>query len=384
MIRVCRYGLVVVSLVLLIGCNTIEHRSEAIAKQPLAPLPQNKIEPKLVWANHPSSGAGKSHARLRLAVTDSLVFTASHKGKIFAFDRKTGAKKWQIATGASITSGPTVIEERVIVGTDGGRVLAYKASNGAPLWKTGVTGSVLAAPQGNRGVIFVHALDGSVAAINAEDGHQLWHYSVHLPSLTLRRGSSPALVDNHVVVGFANGRILALHRMDGQPDWDREVAISKGRSDTQRMVDVSADPVVKDNVIYTVSYQGRVMALAADSGDPIWERDMSSYAGLAVAPHAVYVADASGVLWALDRKSGHVLWKQTSLTGRHLSAPTVVNNNIVVGDDEGNLHWFAQKEGMLMGRSIIDNKGIDATSVLKDNQLYVLGRGGKIAVYEIP
>jgi outer membrane protein assembly factor BamB len=383
MMRVWHYGLVVLSLLLLAGCNTIEHRSETIKKQPLLPLTHHKIEPTLVWSNEKSVGSKKTDARLQLAVTDSLVITADSKGQIFAVDRKTGALRWEIASKADITSGPTVVEGRVLVGTNGAQVLAFQASDGAPLWQANLTAPVLAAPQGNRGKIFVHALDGSVVALNADNGHQLWYYSVQLPSLMLRRASSPVLVDNHVVVGFANGRLIALHRVDGQPDWEQEIGVSKGRSDIQRMVDISADPIAMDNVIYAVTYQGRLIALKADMGEVIWEKPMSSYSGLAVTPQMIFVTDASGVLWAIDRKTGHELWKQADLTGRHLSAPAVIKDLVVVGDDEGYLHWFAQTDGSWMARTVLDKKGIEATPIVKDNQLYVLGQGGKVGVYKI-
>jgi len=341
------------------------------------------VGPKLVWSNSQSSGVGKTHSRLRLSLAESLVVTADNKGKIFAFDQKTGALKWQTDTKAKITAGPTIAEGRVLVGTENSQLLAYQLADGKFSWKADLTGSVLAAPQGNRGMVFVHTLDGSVVALNADDGRQLWFYSAHLPPVMLRRGSSPALIDNHVIVGFANGRLVALHRMDGQPDWEREIAVSKGRSDIQRMVDISADPVVKNNTVYAVSYQGRLMALNADMGNPLWERDMSSYSGLAVTDRVVFVSDAKGVVWAIDRKSGRELWKQTDLTGRHLSAPAVIGNSVMVGDDDGILHWFAQEDGSWKGRTVVDSKGIEATPIVKDNRVYVLGKGGKMMVYEI-
>lgn len=380
---VCFTGLMVMALGLLTGCNSIEHRSESIQRTPLPPLAQDKTatQPRLVWCDSRSCGSKKAETHLRLAVSDPLVINADHKGRIFAFDQQKGTLKWQANSKAKITAGPAVVDGRVLVGTDDARVLAYQAATGAFLWQAKVTGPVLSAPQGNRGVVFVHALDGHVLALNAENGRQLWDYSANLPPVMLRRGSSPAFIDNHVIVGLANGKLMALHRLDGQPDWEREIAISKGRSDIQRMVDISADPVVADNTIYTVSYQGRLMALKPDMGEPLWEKEMSSFSGLAVNSKILFVTDARGVLWAIDRKTGNELWKQADLTGRHLSAPAVLNDMIIVGDDEGYLHWFSQKDGSWITRQAVDSKGIHATPVVKDDRIYVLGRSGKMAVY---
>jgi outer membrane protein assembly factor BamB len=373
----------VMALNLLTGCNSIEHRSESIQKKPLPPLAQDKtaVQPQLVWCDSRSSGSKKAETHLRLAVSDPLVINADHRGHIFAFDQQKGTLKWQVDSKAKITAGPAVVDGRILVGTDDARVLAYQSSTGAFLWQAKVTAPVLSAPQGNRGVVFVHALDGHVLALNAENGRQLWAYAANLPPVMLRRGSSPAFIDNHVLVGLANGKLTALHRLDGQPDWEREIAISKGRSDIQRMVDISADPLVADNTIYAVSYQGRLMALKPDMGEPLWEKEMSSFSGLAVNSKVLFVTDARGVLWAIDRKTGNELWKQADLTGRHLSAPAVLKDMVIVGDDEGYLHWFSEKDGSWITRQAVDNKGIHATPLVKDDKIYVLGRSGKMAVY---
>lgn len=370
-----------ISMLTLTGCNTLEHRSEAIERKPLPELDKPKIKPRRVWSNHDSLGVRKTDARLRLAVSDNLVVTGDSSGYLYGIDRNTGKTKWEVATDSHITSGPNLAEGRILVGTNQGEVLAYQ-TNGKLLWRAKLTGSVLASPVGSRGIVFAHALDGSVTALNAADGQQLWYYSVHRPPILLRRSSTPLLVDNHVVVGFANGRLTALHRLDGQPDWEREIGVSKGRSDTQRMVDVSADPILKDNIIYAVSFQGRLMALKADMGEPIWEQEISSYSGLTATHSNLFVSDSRGVLWALDRKSGRELWKQSDLTGRHLTTPTVFGDYVIVGDDEGYLHWFSAKDGSWVTRFSVDGKGIDAAPMVVGNRLYVLGRGGKVAVYE--
>ena len=48
------------------------------------------------------------------------------------------------------------------------------------------------------------------------------------------------------------------------------------------MVDIDASPVVKDGIVYAVSFQGKVAAVELETGKIIWARDMSSSAGLGV------------------------------------------------------------------------------------------------------
>lgn len=377
--RIVRYTILALGIIWLSGCTTIDKQPELIKKGPLPKLSANEMIPKILWKNTQSSGSGKSDANLRLAVTGSEIVVADSKGKILALNRQTGAQKWVVSTKAEITAGPSISEGRVLVGTDDRKVLAYQLSNGTFLWQAKVTGSVMAAPVGGSGTVFVHGLDGSVVALNSQSGQQLWRYSVQTPPLMLRQNSSPVLLNNHVIVGFSNGKLASLHRMDGFPEWERELAISKGRSDIQRMVDISADPVIKDNRLYAVSYQGQIAAMEIETGATLWDRALSSYSGIAVSEDAVFVSDPNGVLWALNRKTGDVIWKQTELMGRELSRPAIVEGFVVVGDNDGYLHWMSRNDGAFVGQNLIDSKGIKAPPVVKDNLVYVLGRSGKVA-----
>jgi len=380
---VLRYLIAIISALLLSACNTIEHRAEKLEKSPLPILPQQRVLSKLLWSNTQSGGVGKSDAKLRLAVTDSEVIVADHQGKILALGKETGKVIWRIQNKKSILSGPSVGDQKVLVGAPN-QVLAYRFASVDPLWQAEVSGSVLAAPIIDKGMVFVHVMDGSVVALNAEDGRQLWHYNVPTPSLMLRRSSSPVIVGDHIIVGFSNGKLVALHRMDGTPEWEREIAVSKGRSEIQNMVDISADPVVKDNIIYAVSYQGKIAALELETGALIWDKELSSYSGLSVDMKAIFVSDARGTVWALNRKTGEVLWKQEGLTGRHLTAPAIFDDFVIVGDEDGHLHWLSQQNGEFQSRVMVDGKGLEATPVVKNDVVYVLGRSGKVAAYTMP
>lgn len=383
LMRVLRAAVCILGAFCLSACNTIEHRSDALKKSPLPNLSSNSLKPELVWSNTQSAGVGKSDAKLRFALTPQELVVADHSGKILVLARSTGRLVRAIKTQKSIMSGPTVCGDVILAGTHDGHIVAYRLSDGAFLWQANVGNTVLATPVGDQNQVFAHTLEDGVIALNAADGRSMWSYHVGTPPLMLRKMSSPVISDQHVIVGFANGKLVALDRMDGKPDWEKEVAISKGRSDLQRMVDISADPVVQQGKVYAVSYQGRIAVVSSDTGALLWERELSSYTGIAVAKEAVYVCDTQGVVWALNAKSGEVLWQASDLTGRSLSAPAVLQDYLVVGDEEGYLHWVSRQNGSFVGRVSVDGKGISATPVVEEDTVYALGLGGKVAAYRI-
>ncbi len=375
---------ILATALLLSGCNNIEHRSEAIPKKNLPVLSQaTERQPKVLWASNEGSGAAGKDAKLNLSITPTTVVSADSKGELRAQDRQSGRLNWAVKTQAMISSGPTVIHDTILLGTRDARVLAYRIQDGALLWQTPVSGEVLAAPKGNHKVAFVNTLDGSLIALSLEDGHPLWRYSLNTPSIVLRKNSSPVVTANHVIAGFPNGRLLALQSMDGSVNWEHELSTPKGRSDIQRMNDISADPIVSNGIVYAVGYQGRLAALSLETGNPIWEKDLSSHAGFCVNENVLYVSDTSGHIWAVAKRTGQTLWEQSVLEGRILTKPVLWGDMFVVGDNDGYLHWFSRVNGEYLTRIQLDSKGIETAPVLMDNTLYALGKGGKIAVYSM-
>jgi len=106
---------------------------------------------------------------------------------------------------------------------------------------------------------------------------------------------------------------------------------------------------------------------------------MSSYRSLSADSKAIYVTDADGIVWALDRKKGETLWQEEQLQRRKLSAPSVWGDYIVVGDYEGYLHVLSRETGELFGRERIDSSALDAQPMTDSDAIYVLSVNGELS-----
>ncbi len=375
-----RLRLIVVTLfsLSLMACNTIEHQSEAIAKVALPAVAKDQKALKRIWSAHYGAGVGKNDVPLRLALAPSTVVLADYQGTMVALDRMTGKKRWSVKSREPFSAGPSVIEDCVLLGTEEGSVLSYKLSDGTLMWRASVGSPVFAAIRGNSKSLFVHTLADTIVALDPSDGQQKWSYAASTPSLILRRSSSPVLYQGTVLVGLSTGQLVAMDQVTGVVLWQKEIAASKGRSETQRMIDLSADPLLQGSLVYAVGYQGNVAALKANTGELLWEQSLSSYAGLAVADRTLVVPDHRGTLYAFDAITGKQRWKMLGLVGRRLTKPLCVGTMVLVGDDEGLVHWIDLESGHYKGRQSIDNKGIEASLMLKEGIIYILGLSGKV------
>lgn len=113
---------------------------------------------------------------------------------------------------------------------------------------------------------------------------------------------------------------------------------------------LEATPVVIDGVMYTSGVAGRAYAFDAASGKELWrfepQVDMQvnrtvccdmANRGVAVAAGKVFVATLDGMLYALDAKTGAVVWKTDSIEdhtrgGNSTGAPEVAGNVVVIGN----------------------------------------------------
>ena len=321
----------------------------------LPPTPLKTIDHpaavKRLWDAKIGAGAGDNYLKLGPAIDGKRGFVTDDKGHVRAFDVHTGKAIWDVQLHLPVTGGVGLAGNRVLVGTRRGKVVALSKDDGHVLWRTTVSSEVLAPPGGAQGVVVVRTVDGRLFGLDADTGKRKWTYDANVPVLTLRGTSAPVVSNGIVVCGFDNGKLVALTLGDGTVLWDTTVAVPHGRSELERIVDIDGDPVIRGNTVYVASYQGRVAAVQLDSGRMLWARDISSYAGLTVDDKKVYVTDASGDIWALDRYAGATLWKQDKLKRRRLTAPVLDGKYVVVGDYAGYLHWLSTDDGHRVARA---------------------------------
>ena len=370
-------------LVVLSGCSLFGDDDNS---EPPAKLESFEKQVRLVslWSRDTGEGTREQRVNLVPAVYRERVYAADRSGAVLAYELDSGKQVWRSKTGLAISAGAGVGDGLVLVGSSEAELVALDSESGDELWRTSVSSEILSVPQVSDGVVVVQTVDGNIAGLDASDGKQLWMHDRSAPVLTLRGTSTLLVVQGIVLAGFANGKMAALEIQSGRQVWEVAVAISRGRSELQRIVDLDADAVIRDGVLYASSYQGRLVAISLQDGRMLWNRDMSAYAGIAADNQQVYVSDADSEVWALDRGTGASLWKQGKLRRRDLTGPAVTGEYVSVGDFEGYIHLLTQAEGTIAGRVRVDKAGVQVAPVtLFGDRLLVLGAGGKLVLYQL-
>ncbi|MFD2191059.1 outer membrane protein assembly factor BamB [Pistricoccus aurantiacus] len=339
---------------------------------------------KRLWSEDIGSGLGRARYPIAPALDGNTLFAGDARGNLYALDAISGKKRWVIKLDAPISSGLNALENNVYLGTRNGEVLAIDQANGKVLWRSRVASEVLAPPQANSSLLVVQSVDGSVTALDRSTGQEAWVYTSSEPSLSLRGTGTPSVVEPVSFVGLANGRLVILDNRTGQPLWDQRLAVPQGRSEVERLVDLDGEPVLtQDGRLYVTSYQGKLVALEATSGQLMWERAISSYLSPLLVGDTLYVVNDESHVLALDAISGQPRWESDVLEGRQLTAPALASGKLVLGDFEGYVHVLDRSDGSLEGRIQVDGSGISLRPLTDESRIYALANDGELDALEI-
>lgn len=312
---------------------------------------------------------------LQPALAGDAVYGASGSGTLMRLDRVTGKQVWRIESGITVSGGVGSGEGLVLIGSDKGDVLAYGA-DGKLRWKSKVSSEVLSAPQAADGVVIVRSGDGRIAGLNAADGTRIWLYERSTPALVVRSHAGVTLQRGVAFAGFAGGKLAAMKIKDGLVLWETSVSQPRGSTELERISDITSSPVVDDEQVCAIAFQGRIACFEKAQGSPLWNRDIGSDKGMLLLRKHLYLSDASGSVMALDKTSGSTMWKNEQLFLRDTAAPYALGDFVVAGDYQGYLHGMSHADGRFVARIKLDGSAIQGAPIEFDNGLLVQTRDG--------
>lgn len=233
---------------------------------------------------------------------------------------------WSVDLSGAVSCSPVVDRDTVYIGTDRGRLYAFDRHRGHRRWVFEATTAIVSEPVATRDRLYLAASDGTVSALDPATGDRQWQYSATGPL------ESPlAAVDGALFVGDATG-LTALETATGEQRWAHETEEA-----------VAGSPAIADDrdrrLVYVGTDAGSIRALELETGDESWTAptDGTIVGGPTVDANRVYIADDAGTLLALDADSGQS-WFAYEIRGAFTSSVTVLGETAFVGADDEYCH----------------------------------------------
>ena len=371
-------------VLLVSGCSWFGGDDDDAAIEP-AELVDFQEEVSIVrqWSVNVGSGAKNYLISLRPTANSDTVFAADYEGQITALDVGTGNVRWQAQLDVPVTGGVGYGAGLVMVGTVEGEVFTLDAKDGAVLWTSQVSSEVLSSPKSNGEIVVVHSIDNKIAVLDAKTGEEIWQHDGDAPILSVRGTSESIVTNNMVLSGFDSGKLIAFSPDNGSVIWETRLALPTGRTELERMVDIDGEPLLVGDVIYSVTYQGRVGAVSRGTGRSLWSQDSSSHHAPAYGDGQIYVTGAEDSVQAFQAGNGQSVWSNDQLFLRRLTGPVKLSGTIATADAEGYLHLLDPSDGRFVGREKIDGSGVSTPMLSVGESLIIQSNNGKISAYKI-
>jgi len=378
---------IVAGFTLLSGCST----SKPLVEPYMAPMESDYSLHKN-WQVKLETMPNRDSEGLFFAEDTKSIYIASETGHLVALKKTNTSRwsdqvQWQVKFDSPIVSGPTRDGDRLLLGTSKGQLIAVSADTGAYLWQTQLSSEVMSRAVVEERKIFTRTVDGKFYALSAKTGKVLWVVEHQMPNLSLRGAPEAVYSDGKLFVGWESGSIQALSAKSGALLWETRIAVPKGRTDLERMVDVQANLVLKDDRLFVLGFHGKLASINPENGNFYFVKEVSGYRDFVVDDSALYVVDEKDIMYGFDMASGATLWKQNAFKGRLIGDLSLSGDELLAVDGWGYLHWMNKIQGIEIARAKHSNEYGDGNRILRvyseKKNTYLLDDEGVITSYKV-
>lgn len=286
----------------------------------------------------------RNSVRSSIAAEEGCIFAQDVNGWLYAIDAETGKLAWEkdlkMNKQVPLDDGLATSNGVVYAGT-GHSLCAFKAKSGELIWQNkgwNTSHGTSATLTVHDGVVNTHAFWEGTHANDALTGRKLWSKKYHY-------GSSAAM-HNGLLYYINNGTLTVREAKTGRTIIEKNYGTP--------LKNLSTPLITDGEIIFGTSLDG-VMAVDASTLEKKWEfrtgramiytvpmlHDPSSPVepSPVMSGNIVYIGASDGYLYAIDRKTGLMLWKHAM--GAPVLGPVAISGNALFAVDfSGNIYGF--------------------------------------------
>jgi outer membrane protein assembly factor BamB len=222
-----------------------------------------------------------------------------------------------------------------------------------------------------------------------------WNASVAGATPRARLASAPVVSEGKLYVIDTDARVSAFDATNGAKLWSAMIDVQGDGKPSLFGGGVSATA----EVVFATNGVGDVAALKADTGELIWKkRPAGPLRGAPTISNGnVYVMTQDNQIYALQATDGEPQWNEAGPVGVSgifgVAAPAAAQGTVIAGYSTGELAAYRYENGRSlwsdtlsrtsMSTSVSTLTDIDADPVIDRGRVFALGKGGRMAAYEL-
>jgi len=314
------------------------------------------------WRSYVGTGSSNRMTLTAPPVTSAeMVFTLDADHLLVATNIETGRRVWseRIRSGSqrdslSFGAGLAYDENRLIVASGYGFVAALDATSGQELWRTDTEAPMTGAPTISERRVFVSSNNNEVLAFDLDTGQILWSDQAIAETARVLGASSPAAVEDIVVVPYSSGEIIAYLGANGRRLWTEALASAGRFTPISSINDIGARPVLGGGLVFAGSQSGVMAAIDGRTGNRVWQQPIGTTQSPALAGEYIFVMGVEAELVCIKASTGQVVWVRTldkfqkpeKKKGRITYAgPIIASGRVLIVSSQGELIAFDPQTG---------------------------------------
>lgn len=309
------------------------------------------------------------------AVEKDKVFIGDDMGYLTAYALKDGKAIWRFQSGKRIVGTPAVSEGIVVFGSADCKIYGLNAQNGNLLWTVETSEPVLGAVTIDNGTAYIGASDHTFRAINTCNGEIKWTFTGVKGYIETK----PLVTDSKVIFGAWDNTLYALNKADGRELWKWTGGLTR-----MHFSPAAVWPVAAEGKVFITDPQRAMTAIEIETGNTVWRTFQSMVRetiGLSEDGERIYskTMNDSIVCYSTKGSHPHELWASNVGFGyEHAPSMQVEKDGIVFGSTkEGLIFALEAKTGKVLWKHKIGNSLISTVVPLSGNRILFTATGGE-------
>lgn len=315
------------------------------------------------------------------AVGHGQVFVGDDLGQLTAYRMKDGKKGWTFHTGKRIVGGPAVKDETVVVGSADGHIYGLNAATGELRWKVTAAGPVLGAITIDGDKAYVGASDGTFRAIQIQTGKVVWSYTGVKGYVECQ----PLIDGDNVVFGAWDNTLYALNKHTGKEVWKWTGGLTR-----MHFSPAAVWPVAAHRKIFIADPKRALTAINRETGETVWRTYQSQVResiGISEDRERIYAKtmnDSIVCYSAVEDKPKQVWATSVGFGYEHAPSMLMEKEQTVYGSTkEGLLFALDARSGALLWKHKVGNSLINTVCPLGKNKVLFTATSGEVGILKV-
>ena len=295
---------------------------------------------KVIWEkNHYSKKEKKIKPFLFFEKNKKVLIVADNISKYYAIDIQSGDLLWSKTNSSPFNSQIKIYKDKLYVIDFENILYCYSIKDGNKIWSFKSENVFIKSPKKlsiaiSENIIYFNNSVGDINALNAINGKLIWQLptqnnQIYEDSFLLK---SSDLVATKKSIIFSNNRnqFYSIDKKTGILNWEQKI-------------NSSLNPIVVDELIFTVSLEGFLLIINRISGDIIRITDVFNIfkekkrsditpIGFIVGNKKIYLTTNNGRLLIIDIKTGKTI-RMVKIDGNQISKPIIENKKLHIIKD---------------------------------------------------